>query len=602
MSQTARHLLVILAVAVVVFFTNLGGPRLWDRDEPRNARCAVEMLERGDWVVPYFNGQVRDHKPVLLYWLMMAAYAVFGVNEFSARFWSAVLAMGTVVCTYLMGRRLFNAQAGQWAAVVLSTTLMFDVAARAATPDSPLIFFSTAALTVFVLGTFRRQELLKSTEQPHDAPTAESHFPTSLITVVAMYGLMGVAVLAKGPVGLVMPCAVIGMFLLIVRLPRRESTRPDTLYARIAWYARGLLRPFGPGHFLRTCLVMRPLLAVGTVLAVALPWYVWVAMRDFRWIEGFFLVHNLGRATTAMEGHHGPLFYYIGAILVGTFPWSVFAGPVLIDLWRRMQVRGELRRRLTFACCWVGVYVVLFSLASTKLPSYVTPCYPGIALIVGLFVERWLRGRARVAELWPRLSMISLAVIGLGMTIALPLVAAHYLPGEELLGLIGLVPLAAGGLGLLLLRFGRRKQTAGLFAAAAVALATLLCAYAAQRVDSHQRNDVLLAAIDRHGDSPRVVAYGALEPTWVYYGERPVEYLGAGDPEPAARELTQQDDAFAICTRRHYEKLKERLPADFDVLAASPYFMRSGELVVVGRQREKPLKFRTAERPETRRR
>ena len=107
MNSTARHILLIVILGTLVLFSNLGGPRLWDRDEPRNAGCAREMLERGDWVTPVFDGELRTHKPVLLYWFMMTAYAVFGVNEFAARFWSAATAIGTALLTYGIGRRLW---------------------------------------------------------------------------------------------------------------------------------------------------------------------------------------------------------------------------------------------------------------------------------------------------------------------------------------------------------------------------------------------------------------------------------------------------------------------------------------------------------------
>ena len=97
MRQVWSHLTLIVLVAGVVLFTNLGGPTLWDRDEPRNAGCALEMLQRGDWMVPVFNAELRAHKPILLYWLIMSAYELFGVNELrpvsarpcwaSARYW-----------------------------------------------------------------------------------------------------------------------------------------------------------------------------------------------------------------------------------------------------------------------------------------------------------------------------------------------------------------------------------------------------------------------------------------------------------------------------------------------------------------------------------
>src|SRR5207237_5620389 len=93
----------VAAVAALVTLTNLGGARLWDRDEPRNAGCAREMLARGDWVVPVFNGELRTHKPVLLYWCIMASYGALGVTEFAARLPSALCAIGSVVCASRSG-------------------------------------------------------------------------------------------------------------------------------------------------------------------------------------------------------------------------------------------------------------------------------------------------------------------------------------------------------------------------------------------------------------------------------------------------------------------------------------------------------------------
>ena len=162
MKQLALHQSLIVAVAAVVFFVNLGVPRLWDRDEPRNAGCTAEMIERGDWVVPVFKGELRTHKPVLLYWLMMSAYSVFGVNELGARFWSAVLGIGTTLVTYHIGRRLFNAQVGLWAAVILSTSLMFDVAARAATPGLRSGRGEVGATPFFLLHSGAPEEALKA--------------------------------------------------------------------------------------------------------------------------------------------------------------------------------------------------------------------------------------------------------------------------------------------------------------------------------------------------------------------------------------------------------------------------------------------------------
>jgi len=583
-----------MVVAGIVLFTNLGGSRLWDRDEPRNAGCAAEMLQRGDWVVPVFNAKLRAHKPVLLYWLMMSAYTVFGVSEFSARFWSAVLAMGTALATYHIGSRFFNARVGLWSGIILATSLMFDVAGRAATPDSVLVFFSTLALTVYVLAATKP-------ESPY--------FPSSWPVIALMYAMMGMAVLAKGPAGVIVPTAVIGMYLLIMRLPVPSDTA-----IRDRWYRRvlRLLHPFAPMHFLRTCWFMRPLTAIAVVAAVALPWYIWVGFRtDGEFLREFFLEHNVGRASRAMEGHNGSVLYYPVAMLIGFFPWSVFAGATLIGVVSRIRRRDPWYRGYVFASCWIGVYVGLFSLAQTKLPSYVTPCYPALALLTGCFIYHWSRGEAAASRLWPRLSFASLALVGAAMIIALPLAASRYFPGEGWLAITGLVPLVGAVLGFVFIETGRVRTAGTVFAAMAVAFATGLFGFAVNRVDRHQQNHVLLAAIEQSSESPRVGAFGRLEPTWVYYGGRPIDELtlNASDrtstnrsgwkpkPRPNAGDFFGNgEDRFIITTDRHWQQLRPALPTQATVLAECPLFLKDDRLLLIG---AKPPAPQTANRDET---
>lgn len=598
MTSTSRHITIVLLVAGVVLFTNLGGPRLWDRDEPRNAGCAVEMLSRGDLVTPVFDDELRTHKPILLYWFMMVAYAVFGINEFAARFWSALLGVGTACLTYAIGRRLFSPQVGLWGAVILVTTLMFDVAARAATPDSLLIFWSTAALCIYVYGTF------PVACDPHAPAAASARFFPRWRVAVLMYAMMGVAVLAKGPVGLVLPTAVIGMYLLIRRLPTREATGtgwwPRTLEAGLR-----LVRPFAPWHFLKTCWIMRPITAVLVVSAVALPWYIAVGLRtDGEWVKGFLLEHNLGRAAEPMEGHGGPLLFYPAALLVGFFPWSVFAVPTLLESFRRIRRRTEHADGFILAACWVGVYVGLFSLASTKLPSYITPCYPAAALLVANYVVAWSRGTALSASFWPCIALGCLGVVGLGMAVAVPYAAVQYVPGEEWLGLIGCVPIltAIAALGFLQARTPRRAVV--VFSGGAVLFTTMLFAFGAERVDQHRTFDRVLAAVFQRSDNPRIGTLGVLEPSWVFYAKRPLDHLFApeltadadhdttilGPPRTATWQfkprlnvwhyLQAGPDCFAITTVSQLEQLGP-LPPHVEIIARAPRFLRDDELVLL---------------------
>lgn len=630
MAQLAKHYGLILAVAGAVLFLNLGGTRLWDRDEPRNAGCTAEMLARNDLVVPYFDGLLRAHKPVLLYWFMMTAYAVFGQNEFAARFWSATFGLGTVLCTYHIARRLFNAEIGLWGALILSTSLMFDVAARAATPDATLIFFSTAALLVFVLATFPSQEpdetaaegsAVENAPQPyHELLGPDELFP-SLWPAATLYALLGLAVLAKGPVGVILPMAVIGLFLLILRMPAEEiaATEPEVEAPKKRKKAKtaeeeaaetdSSLAPwrewlgqtwksgvraasvFAPLHFLRTLWLMQPLTAILVVLAVAAPWYVWVGLRtEGEWLTGFFIEHNLRRATESFENHTGEIaflpgiIFYPVAILAGFFPWSCFLLPIGLAAWQRIADRDRHHAGYVLACCWIAVYLGAFSLAGTKLPNYVTPCYPALAMLAGAFVYHWVRNDEFAESWWPRIALGCCAVVGVVLLVVLPVVAAKFLPGEEMLAGLGMIPLLGAVIAFVWLEHHRMWETAVTFTVTGALFAMVLFGYVAVRVDQHQEFGDLVAKVQQCSRAPRLASFGRLESSWVYYSGRPIHEFAKNEPREVGDFLLKDRDGFLITTEEDLEKIRgSNLPRDTVVLAKCRYFLHKGNLVLLGR-------------------
>ncbi len=215
--MTARSQLVLAAIAAVLFFANLGGAHLWDVDEAIFAEAAKEMFQRGDYVVPYFNGAVFPDKPAMTYWLMISAYHVLGTTELAARFWSAGFGVASVLLTYRLGRLMFSPTVGFWAGLILASCVQFNIIARAATPDSFLVFFSTLAMLLFVSGTATAR-IASGTNNERNAPWAgQTAFEPSWRTWMLVYAAMGGGVLTKGPVGVVLPTAVIGLFLLVMR-------------------------------------------------------------------------------------------------------------------------------------------------------------------------------------------------------------------------------------------------------------------------------------------------------------------------------------------------------------------------------------------------
>lgn len=573
--STIKHVLTILLVSSAVMLTGLGTSRLWDRDEPRNAGCARDMWERADWIVPTFNGELRAHKPVLLYWCMMAAYSLGGVNEFTARLPSALCAIGSALATYAIGRRLFNPTVGLWSSVILSTSLMFGVAGRAATPDSLLIFCVTLTMLVFVLFAFPSKD--------------GSYYPQPLWQAAMLYGAMGLAVLAKGPVGLVLPTAVIGMFLLIQRLPRSE---PSSHRARVLI---NMLRPFTPLHFLRTCIAMRPLMAIGMVLLVAAPWYIAVGLKtDGAFLQEFFFTHNLDRATGSMEGHRGGPWYYPVAMLAGFFPWSIFALPLLLETVARLRFRDKQADAYLFVTCWVCVWVGIFSIARTKLPSYVTPCYPAIAILAGCFVHHFQLGTLHCHRYWLPASYATLAAVGAVILIGIPLAAENFLPGEAWLGLLGIVPLSAGIIAAVSWRCNRMSWPAPLVAASGGFVIVGILALGASRADlqRHDQQMVVTLAKTSTAESP-LVAYRLLEPSWVYYSHQTIPEL-LGDPATAARLLEEHRGAALVTKEQFVPAIRREVDGEVLIVESAPHFLRRERLVIL--RRKKPTNsLRTAE-------
>jgi 4-amino-4-deoxy-L-arabinose transferase-like glycosyltransferase len=583
--------LVLTFAAALVFFTNLGVPQLWDEDEPRNAACAREMLERGDWVVPTFNYELRTQKPVLLYWLMMASYSLFGVNEFSARFPSAVLAVGTTLVTFHLGRLLFNVRAGMLAGLMMATCLMFGVAGRAATPDSCLIFFTSLSLLAFVWAVSRRPCATGSASVFSDTGGARGthentasargtrwkqnrdFLPRRWIQFALIYSAMALAVLAKGPIGLALPVAIIGLFLLLVHQEREETA--TSRLARLGLFAR---------RFAATTWSMQPLTIVLVTVAIAAPWYLLVGFRTGgEWTRGFFGTENLARFQNTMEGHSGPVVYYLVAILIGFFPWSIVLPAGVWFSVRSAFGRAGRHPSHLLLVCWAGIWIGLFSLASTKLPSYVLPAYPALALMTASFVDRWLAEPACVPRWLMHTAWGSLVVIGIGMAVGLPLAARQLLPGEELIGLSGLIPLTGGVLALILFQCRRNSQAIAAVAAMAILFSATLFAGIAVRASRHQNSESLIEmAQQQSGHDARFATFAHPESSIIYYARSRVERFD--EPGAVARFISGSINGYIITNDDRWDELRSHLPADVTVVARQPRFLKDGEVLLLGRR------------------
>ena len=597
--QICTGLSLVAFVAAVIFFVQLGQCQLWDRDEPRNAGCAAEMMQRGDWVVPIFNGELRYQKPVMLYWLMMGAYQVFGISEWSARFWSALMGVGTVALTFGIARRLFDHTTAVLSGVILATSVMFVVASRAATPDALLIFFSTATIFFFVMGCVPRTVTGGSTGSSFLVDFRMMKFRWLLL----MGTSMGLGILAKGPIGFLMPMANIGMFLLLIRQIEFYRDRGQGTAKLLT-----LVRPFHPAHFWKTTLAMRPFTLALIALATALPWYIWVGIRtegDF--LRIFFLTEHLGRSTSAFENHSGGVWFYPVAILIGFFPWSLFWLPVALIVWRLMRnssaVQGSFvhtNSGIVLMLCWAGVQVALFTMAQTKLPSYVTPCYPALAMVTAATLVRWARQPNLLSRGWMTAAFATALAVGIVIAVGLGIAGQRFV-GQPALAIVGIPVAVAGAVGLLLHFKGQSYNSLVGFAACGGAFALLLFGYATGQIADLQNNQNILSHVRRLPAGEKFASYGCLESSWIYYAGRPVYELETAattndliserkfwqpKPRPSVRQFAADNpDSPVITTSDALPALERQLPVEYEVVAEADYFLKNKKLLLLKRLR-----------------
>ncbi|MFM8434102.1 MAG: ArnT family glycosyltransferase [Planctomycetia bacterium] len=532
------HAALIVVAAACALLVNLGGPALWDDDEPKNAACSLGMLDSGDWVVPRFNGRLRVEKPPLANWVQMAGFALCGRNETGARIGSALLTIGTCLFTWRIGCRLVGSAGGFLGGLAMATCVWTAVGGRAATPDAPLLFCTTLALWLFVRGGGAGWQRL------------------SAGTAAAIGAACGLAALAKGPVGIVLPVAAFALF--------------------AAWQWRAGVVPNAVAAAGR----LRLPVIVAAALAVALPWYALVGLRtEGEWLRGFFLVHNVGRFTAPMEGHSGSVFYYPCVIAVGLFPWSLVLLAMLAHTATILRPRSRHRSRpgVALLAAWALAWVGAFSCSGTKLPGYIWPAYPALALLTGLFLVDWSRGALTFTNLWRdaafarvavmRTAWTTLAAVGLALAVGLPVAARLLAPGNEWLGLIGLVPIAGAAAAWRHDSAGDPSRAIRAVAVSACLLVSLLAGLATHRFSAAQGMRESVAALAAGAPAPWACFWN-VPPSVVFYTRTTVAKLDT--PTDVARHLASHPQARVVIDSRHEPLVRDALPPDCTVLARIP--------------------------------
>jgi 4-amino-4-deoxy-L-arabinose transferase-like glycosyltransferase len=559
------HYPLLLAVAVALTLPNLGVPSLWDIDEGNNAEAAREMLDCGNWVVPTFNYQLRVDKPALLYWLQMGAFRLFGVNELAARLPSALAALAAVLMTYELGRQMFGAATGLLAGLILASAGLFCCAAHFANPDALL-----NAFTLLTLLSYWQSVVHPLIPPACQAEAGENRLRRMAWSVTGAISA-GLAVLSKGPVGLVLPLAVIALFLLWGRS------------LRLRWERR----------FLWTALAF---------VLVALPWYVWVGVdTKVAFLRAFFFKHNVERFLYPLEHHSGPVYYYVGALVLGFAPWSAFLG---LAGWygTGARARNDLGVRTTRRFCepplngyrflwsWITVYFVFFSLAGTKLPNYILPMYAPLAILTARFLERWRRGTVQPAAWAIHVSLAGVALCGLltmlaflvaGGMVHLPALEGWHLSGWSTGALLGLLPLAGAAAAGWCLSKGRRRGLVASIITSSILFIGGLVAWGGAAIEGSKAPRALVqaAGVRQTDHDIRVGCYQYFQPSLVFYCRREVQRLES--EEQVLEFLHCPLPVYLFVPAMVWEKLEARINGPYRLLARHGDIYRRCDVVVV---------------------
>jgi len=346
-------------------------PGLIDYDESCYAQVSREMLVRGDLIFPTLHGEPFFEKPPFLYWTQIAGYSLFGVGELGARVLNALGALAALIALHNCAVGPLGLRGALLSTLVLGTAVQFMVLARTALTD--------LWLTVWLLGSMAALHVAFE--------DARAGRPGTGRFLLACF-FSGLAMLTKGLAGIAIPAGAAAVHLAL----RREWQ----LLFRWRWLVPG----------------------AALALLVGCSWYVLLGAsspQGFGFLEELIVEHHWMRFRETREGHGGPIFYYLIVLAVGLFPWTPFWLVALVRP-RGRAADTERRRLLQLAAAFAVVPLVLFSIAATKLPSYITPALPPLALILGSLFDEDAPERPR---LW-RFSVLSAAAcwVSIGLVCA----------------------------------------------------------------------------------------------------------------------------------------------------------------------------------------
>ena len=472
----------LLAAFAIVWLYMLGVRTLVPPDEGRYAEMAREMLVTGDWITTRLNGIKYFEKPPLQTWMNAATFALFGLGEWQARLWTGLCGLGGVLLTGHAGRRVFGARAGFYAALVLGSSLFWVASGQIDSLDMSLSGMMTIALCALLIA------------QRDQATAAENRN-----WMLLCWAGMALAVLAKGLIGVVLPGAVLVLY--------SALSRDLAIWKRLH-LVKGLLLFF----------------------AIATPWFVLVALKNPEQPHFFFVHEHWERFFLKTHHREGPWYYFFIMLVPGILPWLGVLPQALLSGARR-QAGAAFQPKLLLLI-WAVFIFFFFSYSSSKLPGYILPVFPALALLIGPYLEHASRLNRMIAA-------ALMVVIGVAAVAAVPHLFGPDGRHPAELALLkayqpwvlaaGIVAAAAGALALLHARQLRRDLTVLTLAIAGFAATELILAGFEPYGQLRAGKDMALKILPELKPDTPLYSVRTYEQSMIFYLQRTATLVDYGD-------------------------------------------------------------------------
>ena len=531
---TPRGAWLLLAVFTLIWFANLDYRRLVHPDEGRYAEIPREMAVSGDWVTPRLDGIKYFEKPPLQYWLTATAYKAFGVQQWTARLWPALSGYLGVLFIGYVGLRLGGSSLGLYSAAALGGCLWYVLNAHILTLDAGLTLWMSVALGSLFIA--------------QDAATSPRE---SRWWMWVAWAAMALSTLSKGLIGIVLPGAALIAYTLL--------QRDWALWRRLHLVSGSII----------FCLL-------------AVPWFAVVSARNPEFFDFFFIHEHFTRFLTTEHRRTGAWWYFVPVLIGGVLPWlSVFAWSAY-RAWRDAPTVADRFSWRRFALLWALVIFLFFSASGSKLPSYILPIFPALALVIGW--QLLTLSTATLARLTLPL-VVTGGLITLVVLFGYVTIATHFADARQpLQPLLDYGPwikagcacgFLGGALGWWWLRRGRR--TAAVLAVSLTSLmgAQLVLTGHDELAETHASAPILSRVVARHGPLRRDVPFYTIrmyDQTLPYYLGRtvvPVEFrdeltMGiTSEPDKAIDTVAAwrgrweaADQAYAIMQPEEFDELQ----------------------------------------------